>query len=160
MLGAAEVFFAQYVTDIRTQANPAGIVGACTAMHAELKRSAMYTDELKPLQGFVQDIKTQYQTSLGLGGSFLNDKAGGARRRTRDARYSRGRFGRRDSSRIGGVGGRGSQQLSRGNFSAGNFYDSNFGQATPAQSGERRVCYDFQAGACRRGGLCRFFHPQ
>ena len=60
MLGAAEVFLARYVTDMRTQANPAGIVGACTAMHAEFKRSAMYTDELKPLQDFIQDIKTQY----------------------------------------------------------------------------------------------------
>ena len=124
-------------------------------MHAEFKRSAMYTDELKPLQDFVQDIKTQYQTSLGLGSPFLNDKASRTRRRNREAGYTRGRFWRRDSSRIGGVGGRGS------NLPSGeNFRDPTFGQATPAQFGGRRICFDYQAGACRRGGLCRFVHPQ
>ena len=155
MLGAAEVFLARYVTDIRTQANPAGIVGACTAMHAEFKRSARYTNELKPLQDFIQDIKTQYQTSLGLGRSFLNDKVSRTKRRTRDAGYARGRFWRRDSSRIGGVGGRGSNLLT-----GDNFRDSTYGQAAPAQLGARRICYDYQAGACRRGGLCRYLHPQ
>ena len=159
MLGAAEVFLSRYVTDIRSQANPAGIVGACTAMHAEFKRSTRYTDELKPLQDFIQSVKTQYQTSLGLGTPFLNDKASKTKRRNREAGYARGRYWRRGASRFGSVGGRGEGRGSNQPTSE-NFRDPTYGLPSSAQLGGRRVCYDYQAGACRRGGLCRFAHPQ
>ena len=41
LLGVAELVFSQYIPDVRSQANPAGVVGVCTAMHTELKRSAL-----------------------------------------------------------------------------------------------------------------------
>ena len=65
MLGAAELLFSQYEADVRKLANPAGVVGLCSYMHAELERSALYNDELKPLKDFMRDMTTQYQTSLG-----------------------------------------------------------------------------------------------
>ena len=41
LLGVAELVFSQYVTDIRSQANPAGVVGMCNAIHAKLKKSTL-----------------------------------------------------------------------------------------------------------------------
>ena len=41
LLGATEFLFAQYETDIRVQANPAGAVGLSTAMHAEFERTTV-----------------------------------------------------------------------------------------------------------------------
>ena len=87
LLGATEVLFAQYESDVRIQANPAGVVGMCTSMHAELKRAAVYNEELKSLQDFVKDMRSQYQTSLGLGTPFSKD----ARRPRRRIRNFRGR---------------------------------------------------------------------
>ena len=87
MLGAAEFLFKQYESDIRTQANPAGAVGMCTAMHALLERAAIYDEELEGLGKFMQDMRTQYQTSFGLGDSFAHD----SRRPRRRTRTQRGR---------------------------------------------------------------------
>ena len=41
LLGATEFLFAQYETDIRVQANPAGAVGLCSAMHGEFERTTI-----------------------------------------------------------------------------------------------------------------------
>ena len=61
-------------------------------MHAEIKRTAIYNDELKALGDFVSDMKTRYQTSLGLGPPFSRDSSIQGKRRGRKARgrsYSR-----------------------------------------------------------------------
>ena len=73
LAAAAEFLFAQYEADVRIKANPAGVVGMCNNMHADIKRSAIYNEELKPLGEFIKDMKTQYQTSMGLGTSFARD---------------------------------------------------------------------------------------
>ena len=41
LLGATEFLFAQYETDIRVQANPAGAVGLSSAMHGEFERTTI-----------------------------------------------------------------------------------------------------------------------
>ena len=82
MLGAAEFLFAQYETDVRNGANPAGVVGMCDSMHAEIERSAHFNEQLKPLREFSKDLKTQYQTFLGLGSSFSKDSGTRGRRRS------------------------------------------------------------------------------
>ena len=70
LLGAGEFLFSQYVPDIRIKANPNGLVGMTTSVHAEVKKSAMYDSELKAPLDFMKDMRTQYQTSLGLGSPF------------------------------------------------------------------------------------------
>ena len=70
LLAAAEFLFAQYETDLRIGVNPAGLVGMCNSLHAEIKRSANFNEQLKPLREFSKDLKAQYQTFLGLGSSF------------------------------------------------------------------------------------------
>ena len=57
-------------------------------MHAELERSAIYNEESKPLRDFMKEMSSQYQTSLGLVASFVND--GGTRMRNKQKK-SRGR---------------------------------------------------------------------
>ena len=73
LLGAAEFLFAQYEQDIREKANPAGVVNMASAMHSDIKRSALYNEELSPFQEFAREMQSQYQTSLGLGTSFAKD---------------------------------------------------------------------------------------
>ena len=41
LLAAAEFLFAQYESDVRAQANPAGVIGMCLSMHAEFERGAI-----------------------------------------------------------------------------------------------------------------------
>ena len=166
LLGAAELLFSRYVTDIRTQANPAGVVGMCNAMHSEFKRSAFYADELKHFPDFMKEMKAQYQTSLGLGDSFPNDKTARNKRRTGNVNYSRGRSWQR-SPNIGGIGSRsppGNQFSSYDPYGPGaNFTGFSRGQPntipTRGRGGGHRDCFAFQAGTCRRGAACRFNHP-
>ena len=87
-LGAAEIMFTQYETDVRTQANPAGVVGMCNSMHSEIERAALYNEELKPLDSFTREMKAQYFTSLGLGSTFAKDIRG---RKSNRGRRTRGR---------------------------------------------------------------------
>ena len=57
LLGAAEFLFAQYEQDIREKANPAGVVGMASAMHSDIKRSALYNEELSPFQDFAREMQ-------------------------------------------------------------------------------------------------------
>ena len=162
LLGAAELLFSRYVTDIRTQANPAGVVGMCNAMHSEFKRSAFYADDLKPFPDYMKEMKAQYQTSLGLGDSFPNDKTARDKRRVGNNNYSRGRSWQR-SSHIGDFGGRSPPGSLFSNYDPGaNFNSFNRGQANSVpirgRGGGRGNCFAFQAGTCRRGAACRFIH--
>ena len=147
-LGAAEFMFAQYETDVRTQANPNGVVGLSAAMHDEFDRTIVFNDQLKPLQEFMSCMKSQYQTSLGLGSSFPKDFGG--RSRQRDNRRSRGGsfFPRRRFSTLGS--GRGLQGQQE------HFVADQGTRAIPIRG--RGPCYAFQEGRCHRGGTCRFSH--
>ena len=97
LLGASELLFSQYEADIRGQANPAGFVGMCDTMHAEMKHAAVYTNDLKSLPNFMKEMKMQYQTSLGLGDSFPSDLTARSRRRRRSPTFTRGGRWRRTS---------------------------------------------------------------
>ena len=55
-LGAAEFLFAQYETDVRTQANPNGVVGLSAAMHNEFERATLFNAPLKPLNEFMSSM--------------------------------------------------------------------------------------------------------
>ena len=66
MLGAVELLFAQYQTDVRKHANPAGVVGLAAAMHCEFEAATFHGNKLKSLQDFMNEMRSQYQTSLGL----------------------------------------------------------------------------------------------
>ena len=46
-MAAPEFMFSQFETDVRMHANPAGLVGMCNMVNGEIKRAAMYNDELK-----------------------------------------------------------------------------------------------------------------
>ena len=66
--------FSRYETDIRRQANPAGVVGMCNAMHSNFEQCTMIVNkELAPLDNFEREMASQYQFSLGLGLGFPND---------------------------------------------------------------------------------------
>ena len=83
LLAAAELLFARYEVDVRLQANPSGVVGMSAAMHADLENSCFYNNELRSLEDFTKEMKSQYQTSLGLGTSFSKDTFQVTRRRGR-----------------------------------------------------------------------------
>ena len=84
LLEATEILFTQFEEDIRRHANPAGAVGMVQAMHNEIERAILYGDQdLKPLREFAREMKTLYQTSLGLGKPFPRDTASGAERQAR-----------------------------------------------------------------------------
>ena len=168
LLGAAEFLFTQYEPDIRVKANPAGLVGMCSTMHAEIERSVLWQQELRSFDEFMKDMRSQYQTSLGLGTSFANDAARRQKRRPRSSRgrpFSRGQgFQRRtdtfrsqqDATMVGnqyGYRGRGrGTQGSQGGLTR-NLVDI-------AALRARGVCYDYSAGACARGDSCRYFHSE
>ena len=166
LVAAAEFIFAQYEADVRIKANPAGVVGMYNNMHAEIKRSAFYNVELKPLEDFIMDMKAQYQTSLGLGSSFTRDPSIQGRGRGRKARgrsyWSSLRYQGPSLSR-----GRGIQQLS-GGYGRGSRGAHLDGQTSIEGPGHWRdtavpirgpgICYAFQAGTCTRGRACRFSH--
>ena len=59
LLGAAEVLLAQHEQDMRVQANPAGMIGMCSSMHAEFERCAIYNEDVKPPQDFIKDMRAQ-----------------------------------------------------------------------------------------------------
>ena len=158
LMAAAEFIFSQYEADVRSRANPAGVVGMCNNMHAEIKRTAIYNDDLKPLGEFINHIKTQYQTSLGLGSPFPRDPSIQGYRRGRKAR---GRSYLR-SPRYQGLGfsrGRGISHQGTAAYPSGQGTDM-IGQwsntAVPIRG--PGVCYDYQAGTCKRGRACKFFH--
>ena len=153
LLGAVELMFSQYVADIRSQANPAGLVGMCDAMHADIKSSAVHSSGLRPLGEFLKDMRAQYNTSLGLGMAFRNDISSRDKRRGRGGRSSRNqgwrsleRFDGRNSSRGSNTG------------EVTNFAGGQRGQVNPAPLRGSGDCYAFLAGNCRRGGACRFQH--
>ena len=155
-LGAAELLFAQYEEDIRTKANPAGVVGMCTAMHAEFKKATLYNEVLKSLPDFMKSMKSQYQTSLGLGKPFAKDSGGRSRRKTRGRGNN---FNRRRGSRRQQVyypSETFSPQLQSGPISSVGGTATRGGY-TGASRG-RGICYHYQSGNCRRGPSCRFLH--
>ena len=92
MLGAAELLFAQYQSDVREHSNPAGFVGLTAAMHNEFKVAAYEDNVLRPFEDFVKDMKSVYQTSLGLGTAFAKDAFPGSRRRRGRSTWRKRRF--------------------------------------------------------------------
>ena len=156
LLGAGEFLFSQYVPDIRIKSNPSGLVGMANAVHAELKKAAMYNSVLKSPQEFNKDMRAQYQTFLGLGTPFPKDRMQsekGQRRRSyarpfgRERRYRSSR-GRLQNTAFAGPSGQ--DFSSPAGSTRGALRDS------PTRS--TAFCYDFQAGNCRRGASCRFMH--
>ena len=156
LVGVAELVFSQYVTDIRSQANPAGVVGMCNAMHAKLKKSTLLSSGLSPSDEFLREMRSQYQTCLGLGCSFPNDKAGRSNRSSSWKGRSR--------TRSGNVDGSSGRDSARGNPQQYFPYRGNAARDLPSGRGQtgpfpaRAPCFDFQAGTCRRGRACRFAH--
>ena len=170
LLGAAEFLLAQYEQDVRTQANPAGVIGMCSSMHAEFERCAIYNENLRPLQEFIKDMRAQYNTSLGLGASFQSD----GRRRQRKLRGRRFGYGGvfrsqgqefPQSAAVPPVrGGDVSTGLGRGQSQFGQrraFHDGGGrGQDPFTYMRGRGLCYNFQTGNCNRGNACRFTHSR
>ena len=161
LLGAAEFLFSQYETDVRVKANPSGLVGLCSAMHAEIERSVLWQKELRDFNEFMKDMKSQYQTSLGLGGGFANDAA---RRPKKRSRNPRGRYGFRHQP----VQGRGNSYPTQQNAPFVSNSLRGRGRGTPVGSSRnlidiaelraRGICFDYRAGNCGRGDSCRFLH--
>ena len=69
-LGAAKLMFSRYETDIRREANPAGLVGLCNAMHTSFSQCALANTELRSKEVFIREMTAKYQTSLGMGFGF------------------------------------------------------------------------------------------
>ena len=163
LVAVAEFLFAQYEADVRIRANPAGVVGMCNNMHADIKRSAIYNEELKPLGEFIMDMKAQYQTCLGLGTSFARDPSisGGGRGKKARAYWRSFAYRGQNFSR-----GRGRHQLSARGRGAGGTHPE--GQSSHDGAGHWRTsgvtnrgpgeCYAYLAGKCMRGRACRFTH--
>ena len=163
LLSAAEFLFSQYETDIRNKANPAGMFGLCSAMHDEIKRAALYNEQQKPVGVFSWEIKSQYQTSLGLGTPFAKDFATKSRKRSR--RTTNRPFYR--SRRLLGQGlarGQVTQQMPHGGpkgyptSPTEVFAGAGRGRGINAGTRGRDICYDYRAGDCRRGASCRYLH--
>ena len=156
LLGAAEMLFGQYESDVRIQANPAGVVGMSSAMHGEFERAVVFNEELRSLNDFIKDMKGHYQTSLGLGAPFAKDSGGRTRRRNAN---NRGR-GFYRSRRPLNQGLDRSQQTQQSAFvPVGPFQprsEPTLAHSVPIRG--RGACYAYQAGACRRGNSCRFLH--
>lgn len=159
LLGAAEFLFAQYEQDIREKANPAGVVGMASAMHSDIKRSALYNEELSPFQDFAREMQAQYQTSLGLGTCFAKDSMVRGRRRARGFR-GRGRYISARISYQGWSGFQGVQQPHQAPLTGttGRGAGVNASQSDLLSMRRQGVCYDYQAGTCLRGGACRYRH--
>ena len=136
----------------------------CNMVHGEIKRAAMYNDELKALPDSMKEIKTQYQTSLGLGVSFTRDASvQGSRRgrRTRGRAYHRSHMvlGQGSTRFLGSA-----QQQAGAAYASGRGVGSMYQESQAAYWNnmvpirDRGVCYNFQAGNCTRGRSCRFLH--
>ena len=82
MQGATELLFAQYQQDVREDSNPANVVGFASAMHSDFESTAINSNALRPLGEFMTDMKSQYQTSLGIGAPFAKDTFQRSRRRS------------------------------------------------------------------------------
>ena len=149
------------------QANPACAVGLCWSQHNEFKRATLYGDQkLKPLREFYNEMKAQYQTSLGLGKSFAKDTSSRGRRRARRGRgsfqfrgnpYFRGQGFVRGQVNTQSYGGAGLTTGSGGYSLRGAVRNRRY-VAQPAPLRAREVCFDFQSGNCLRGRGCRFTH--
>ena len=59
MLGAVELLFAQYQTDVREHANPAGVVGLASAMHCEFEAATFHGNKLRSPEDFGKEIRSQ-----------------------------------------------------------------------------------------------------
>ena len=151
-LGAAELMFSRYETDVRRQSNPAGVVGLCTAMHTNFEHCAVLNKELSTQDIFAREMTAQYQTSLGLGFGFPYDST--ARKSGRKNTYNRGK----SYSRSGRLRGRGLNREQHG-VPAETSGTSGGGYVTrqPARRA-RGVCHGFLAGTCWRGANCKFLH--
>ena len=99
--------FSRYETDVRRQANPAGVVGLCNAMHLHFEQCAIGNKDLLPLEDFIKMMTLQYQTSLGLGLGFPNDAT--IRKSRRKDYYGRRGTVARSRNFIGQALGRGHQ---------------------------------------------------
>ena len=151
-LGAAELMFSRYETDIRRQANPAGVVGLCTAMHTNFEQCAVINKELSPQDVFIREMTSQYQTSLGLGFGFPNDStARKSRRRTTFNTYPR-------SGLLRGRGLTREQQRELSETGNRSSTDSVSQRVAQAARRARGVCHGFLSGTCWRGASCRFLH--
>ena len=161
LLGAAELLFSQYDSHIRSQANPAGVVGMSNAMHDNFKRAAVHGSGLKDLDDFMKDMKGQYNTSLGLGRSFMNDVPARNRRRGRGFRSARTRAWQ-PAVNYDGPEGQGStwgqRPVQNSQMAVPTTDTRRRGQMNPIPIRGRGICYAFQAGSCTRGGSCRFLH--
>ena len=162
MLGAVEHLFAQYQTDVREHANPAGVVCLASAMHYEFKGATFHGSELKWLEDFMKEMRSQYQTSLGFGATFSKDTFPGTRR-SRGGR-GQGFWRTRRFSQQGVL----REQVATQNANSGGYPNIGGAQATIVGAGTGRgmgvrgsvanACYDFHGGNCRRGASCRFLH--
>ena len=151
-LGAAELIFSRYETDVRRKANPSGVVGLCNAMHTNFEQCAVINKELSSQEIFIREMTAQYQTSLGLGFGFPNDSA--ARKTRRKSTYSSGGSYPRSSLLRGrGLNREQHRELAETGGSAGG--------SNVTQRGARRargVCHGFLSGTCWRGATCKFLH--
>ena len=167
-VAAAEFLFTQYEADVRVKANPAGVVGMCNSMHADIKKAAMFNDKLSQLDSFMKEMKAQYQTSLGLGSAFPRDisiqgSRRGRRRRGRSS-YRSDRYQGQSTPRDFGVihqqefAGYGRGRASRHHYpNSRAFYEG----AQPRSGGtapSHEPCFNYQAGNCNRGRSCRYTH--
>ena len=154
MLGAVELLFTQYQTDVREHSNPAGVVGLASAMHNGFEGAVLHGNKLESLDDFMKEMKAQYQTSLGFGSTFAKDAFPGTRRR----RGGRGRnyFRNRRFAQQGALRGQNGPQ----GMSSGIYQNAN-ALATMHRAGAGRgigPCYAYQAGGCHRGASCKFLH--
>ena len=140
--------FSRYETDLRRQANPAGVVGLCTAMHTNFEQCAVINKELSPQDVFVREMTSQYQTSLGLGFGFPNDST---------ARKSRRRSTFNTFARSGLLRGRGltrEQQRELSETGSRSGTDGVSQRVAQAARRARGVFHGFLSGTCWRGASC------
>ena len=151
-LGAAELMFSRYETDIRHQANPAGVEGICNAMHSNFEQCTIINKELAPLDNFEREMASQYQTSLDFGLVFQNDTV--ARKGRRKSTFNRGR----SYQRPGYFGGRGLSRQQQNGLMASASVAGRGGGLSRAALRSRGLCFGYQNGTCGRGMACRFLH--
>ena len=152
-LGAAELMFSRYETDIRREANPAAVVGLCNAMHTSFSQCALANKELKSKEVFIREMTAQYQTSLGMGFGFPNDSV--VRKASRKA-YGRGQTYSRSASQVGR--GLSRQQHRLLDAASGATPIGRDGLSRQAARLARGACRSFLAGTCWRGDSCKFSH--
>ena len=145
------------------KANPAGVVGMCSAMHAEIERSVLWQQELRGFDEFIKDMRSQYQTSLGLGVSFPNDSARRQRKRSRNSRgqaFAQGQPFRNQGGAHSGQQNTHFRSSLPGNTGRGQESRVGAPSSVPdiAALRARGACFDFAHGNCRRGESCRFAH--